>query len=72
MRFEYNGEYIDYVDIRNKCTEEQYNSVITLDSKIDYAQIRNALSNSNNIKFWLLNDKKKIKDMFSNSVLTVK
>ena len=70
LRFEYNGEYIDYVDIRNKCTEEQYNSVITLDSKIDYAQIRNALSNSNNIKFWLLNDKKKIKDMFSNSVLT--
>lgn len=70
LRFEYNGEYIDYVDIRNKCTEEQYNSVITLDSKIDYVQIRNALSNSNNIKFWLLNDKKKIKDIFSNSVLT--
>ena len=70
LRFECNGEYIDYVDIRNKCTEEQYNSVITIDSKIEFAQIRNTLSNSNNIKYWSLNDEKKIKDIFSNSVLT--
>ena len=70
LRFECNGEYIDYVDIRNKCTEEQYNSVITTDSKIEFAQIRNALSNSNNIKYWSLNDEKKVKDIFSNSVLT--
>ena len=70
LRFEYNGECIDYVDIRNKCTEEQYNSRITLDSKIEFAQIRNTLSDSNNIKYWSLNDKKKIKDIFSNSVLT--
>ena len=70
LRFECNGEYIDYIDIRNKCTEEQYNSVITIDPKIEFAQIRNALSNSNNIKYWSLNDEKKIKDIFSNSVLT--
>lgn len=70
LRFECNEEYIDYVDIRNKCTEEQYNSVITIDFKIEFAQIRNALYNSNNIKYWSLNDEKKIKDIFSNSVLT--
>lgn len=70
LRFEYNGEYMDYVDIRNKCTEEQYNSVIILDSKIEFAKIRNTLSESNNIKYWSLNDEKKIKDIFSNSVLT--
>lgn len=70
LRFEYNGEYIDYVDIRNKCTEEQYNSVIILDSKIEFARIRNTLTESNNIKYWSLNDEKKIKDIFSNSVLT--
>lgn len=70
LRFEYNGEYIDYVDIRNKCTEEQYNSVIILDSKIEFAKIRNTLSELNNIKYWSLNDEKKIKDIFSNSVLT--
>ena len=70
LRFEYNGDYIDYVDIRNKCTEAQYNSVIILDSKIEFAKIRNTLSESNNIKYWSLNDEKKIKDIFSNSVLT--
>lgn len=70
LRFEYNGDYIDYVDIRNKCTEAQYNSVIILDSKIEFAKIRNTLSESNNIKYWSLNDEKRIKDIFSNSVLT--
>lgn len=70
LRFEYNGESVDYVDIRNKCTEEQYNSAITIDSKIEFAKIRNTLSNSHDVKYWSLNDKKKIKDIFSNSVLT--
>lgn len=70
LRFEYNGDYIDYVDIRNKCTEAQYNSVIILDSKIEFAKICNTLSESNNIKYWSLNDEKRIKDIFSNSVLT--
>lgn len=70
LRFEYNGEHIDYVDIRNKCTEEQYNSAITIDSRIEFAKIRNTLSNSHDVKYWSLNDKKKIKDIFSNSVLT--
>lgn len=70
LRFEHNDKYIDYIDISNNCTEEQYVSEITLDAKISFAQIRNLLSNSGNIKYWQLNDKKKIKDIFSNSVLT--
>ena len=71
LRFKCNEkDIIDYVDIRNECTEEQYNSEITIDSKIEFDKIYNTLSNFNHIKYWSLNDEKKIKDIFSNSVLT--
>lgn len=70
LRFKYNGDDIDYVDIRNKCTKAQYDSEITIDHKIEFDKIYNTLSNFNHIKYWSLNDEKKIKDIFSNSVLT--
>lgn len=70
LRFKCNGDDIDYVDIRNECTEDQYNSEITIDPKIEFDKIYNTLSNFNHIKYWSLNDEKKIKDIFSNSVLT--
>lgn len=70
LRFKCNGDDIDYVDIRNKCTEERYNSEITIDHKIEFNQIYNIFSSPDNIKYWSLNDEKKIKDIFSNSVLT--
>ncbi len=71
LRFKHNDENIDYVDIRQKCTEEQYESKINLDSKIPYNQINNKFSNSNNIKLWSINDKKRIEDeIFAKSILT--
>lgn len=71
LRFKCNEkDIIDYVDICNECTEDQYNSEITIDRKIEFNKIYNTLSNFNHIKYWSLNDKKKIKDIFSNSVLT--
>ncbi|MGM9820317.1 MAG: AAA family ATPase [Candidatus Onthomorpha sp.] len=71
LRFKCNEkDIIDYVDIRNECTEAQYNSEITIERKIEFDKIYNTLSNFNHIKYWSLNDEKKIKDIFSNSVLT--
>lgn len=70
LRFKCNEKDIDYVDIRNECTESQYNSEITIDHKIEFNQIYNIFSSPDNIKYWSLNDEKKIKDIFSNSVLT--
>lgn len=71
LRFKHNGDNIDYVDIRQKCTEVQYNSKIILDSKISYNQINSKFTNSNNIKFWTISDKKKIEnEIFAKSILT--
>lgn len=30
LRYEHNGSFIDYIDSMGKCSEEQYNSIITL------------------------------------------
>lgn len=35
LRFKHNNENIDYIDIRNNCTKEQYDSEITIESKIN-------------------------------------
>ena len=71
LRFKHNNENIDYIDIRNNCTKEQYDSEITIESKIDFSKIQHTLSSANNIKYWSLADKNIIeKEIFSKSVLT--
>lgn len=71
FRFKHNEKNLDYVDIRNKCTEEQYNSAINLDSKISYHKINTAFGNFNNIKLWSIDDKKIIEnEIFARSILT--
>jgi predicted ATP-binding protein involved in virulence len=42
---------IDYVDLRNNCSEQQYNEAIMLEGKIDFnSQIKTQLNDENNIK----------------------
>lgn len=71
FRFKHDGDIVDYVDIRNKCTEDQYNQAISLDDKIVYSTIQKAFAKSNNIKLWTISDEKKIeREIFSSSILT--
>ena len=39
LRFRFNEKVVDYIDVRNQCSEEQYNGVISLEGKIPYANI---------------------------------
>ena len=52
MRFKKDAEIWDYVDIRNKCTEEEYNANISLNNKIPFSELSQILNDSNNIKKW--------------------
>ncbi|MBQ4441017.1 MAG: AAA family ATPase [Bacteroidales bacterium] len=71
FRFKLNGENVDYIDIRNKCTEEQYNSAIVIEYKIPFSTINREFADSNNIKLWSLDDNNKIKkEIFAKSILT--
>lgn len=39
IRFNINGENIDYIDLRNKLTNDEYNEVIDLENKIPYQEL---------------------------------
>lgn len=71
MRFKKDAEIWDYVDIRNKCTEDEYNSNILLNNKIPFSELSQILNDSNNIKKWCkLAEKEKVVNLFSTSLLT--
>lgn len=71
MRFKNDAEIWDYVDIRNKCTEDEYNSNILLNNKIPFSELSQILNDSNNIKKWCkLAEKEKVVNLFSTSLLT--
>lgn len=71
LRFRADGDIIDYLDIRNNCTEEQYNTAITIVGKIPYNQIKSRLEEENYIKKVSSNfNKKKAIQLYFNNLLT--
>lgn len=71
IRFKSAEGNFDYVDIRNKCTEEEYNEAIQIDDKIPFNVIKQKLENANNIKITSVNFKKEnAEKMFYNNLIT--
>lgn len=72
MRFIINeNETVDYIDIRNMCTAEQYNEAITLDNKIPYSTFEQSLKNNNNAKEFSSNlNREKSISLFKNNIIT--
>lgn len=71
LRFDCNGEKLDYLDIRNKCTDAEYNDLVTIINKIDYSNFKSQLEESNYAKVLSNNfPVKKINILFSNNIIT--
>lgn len=71
LRFKVDEEFIDYVDIRGKCTEEQYNDAIKFDGKIPFSKINSFIDELGYTKTVSTNlDKKKTIELFSSNLLT--
>ena len=72
LRFKTPDEFIDYIDIRNKCTEEQYNEALKIENKIPYAKFQQELNEANNVKTTSANFNKQIAErIFSNNLITL-
>lgn len=69
FRFYEDGKYNDYIDIRNDCSESEYNEAISLVDKIPFKNIEVTLKESKNIKYWQLQDKN-LNTIFERNVLT--
>ncbi|KAF5421521.1 MAG: putative ATP-binding protein involved in virulence [Candidatus Methanomarinus sp.] len=71
LRFKTIEGTIDYIDIRNNCTEQQYNGAITIENKIPFDKIKSKLEESDYVKHISSNfDKKNAEKTFSNNILT--
>lgn len=71
IRFKSTEGDFDYVDIRNNCTEEEYNEAIQIEDKIPFNIIKRKLDRSNNIKITSANFKKEHAErMFYKNLIT--
>ena len=72
LRFNNNGEIIDYLDIRNNCSQIEYENAIQLEDKIPFSEFSSKLNKQNNIKYWRIDsDKSEFSlHVFENNILT--
>ena len=64
------GRFADYIDIRDACTQEQYDTLLDIPDKITYSNIEQQLKKQGVNKYWAISDKQEITNMFSNYIFT--
>lgn len=71
IRFNLNGEQIDYVDICNNTTADYYDKSISIDNKIQFSSFSNQLEKRNGIKLFSSNlNEQKAKGIFGQNIAT--
>lgn len=61
---------IDYVNIRGKCSEENYTSILQLENPIPFSSLERTINDNSFVKYWSLTNAKDIREIFNHSVLT--
>jgi predicted ATPase len=69
IRFLNDGKNLDYIDVRGKITQIEYDNVILLSGKIQYSQFSQALEQSNNAKHISIADKV-VQKIFQENIIT--
>lgn len=71
IRFKTAGKVFDYIDVRGKLTEAEYNELIKYEGKIEFKKIQNGLKSSNTVKLFSLGRTDEArKDAFAENVIT--
>jgi predicted ATP-binding protein involved in virulence len=71
IRFKFGSLTIDFIDIRNKCSEEEYNSAINIENKIPFEEIESHLQELNHIKYVSTNvSKSDVDSIFNKNIVT--
>lgn len=69
FRFDIDGDIIDYLDVRNICTETEYNEAVKIDNKILFSAFENKLKRTRCVKHVSISNEIAEK-IFSNNVIT--
>lgn len=71
IRFKIEERTIDYIDVRGKLSEAEYNDLVKYEGKVDYRKIKNGLASSDTVKLFSCDETDSaIKDAFIKNVLT--
>lgn len=70
IRFENNGDRVDYIDIRNLTSNEDYLNAIKIDDPISYNTITNKIGSASVLKYFTLTDNSKLANLFDTNILT--
>lgn len=71
IRFNIDGKQIDYIDVRGKLSENEYNLLVKYDGKIDYQKIERNLRHGDTTKLFSCDDTDTvIKEAFERNVIT--
>lgn len=71
IRFNLNGEQVDYVDVRNHTTLDYYDEAIVLENKIPFSSFSNQLEKRNGVKLFSSNlNEQKAKGIFEQNIAT--
>lgn len=69
IRFNLNGEQVDYVDVRNHTTLDYYDEAIVVENKIPFSAFSMQLEKRNSVKLFSSNiDEKKAKSIFEQGI----
>ncbi len=71
IHFKVEGAQIDYIDVRGKLEEADYNRLVKYEGKIDFKKIKNGLKNSDTVKLFSCGDTdQRLKEVFKKNVLS--
>lgn len=73
LRFRNNETNIDYIDIRQNCTQKEYDAAINVENKIPYVKFASRLEKRSAIKYWHIENRSKeelISSIFPNNLIT--
>ena len=72
LRFINDGTNIDYIDVRNKCSQADYDSTIKVTNKIPFSKFSNSFKKQSIIKYWNIDTDKDdlVLSIFGNNLLT--
>lgn len=70
LRYENEGAIVDYIDIRNLTSKEEYDSAIGFSSPIPFETIKQKISSVGVLKYFTITQESSVLSMFKNYLLT--
>lgn len=61
---------VDYIDVREKCSEQDYIEMIDIENPIAFSTIKGDLERDSLIKYWSISNKNEIQQIFTSHILT--